>query len=195
MTNPEDLTSVIEGAQRLEQPALEQLVDLYSGRLYGFLYRFTNQRGDAEDLVQEVFVRVVRSIENYEHDGRFEGWLFRIAANLARDRIRHVQRSPHIGSLDSTGTDDAEPPRGAARQSDPVGPRPDRAMELAEDVDRLQVALSELSEPEREVILLRHYSEMSFSEVAETMGTPLGTALARSHRGLTKLRELLESQS
>ena len=67
-------------------------------------------------------------------------------------------------------------------------------MELAEDVDRLQRALENLPETEREVVMLRHYSNLSFAEIAELMGTPLGTALARAHRGLHKLRAMMDNQ-
>ncbi|MCH7813027.1 MAG: sigma-70 family RNA polymerase sigma factor, partial [Planctomycetes bacterium] len=80
----------------------------------------------------------------------------------------------------------------ATQLADPLGPAPDALMQQGEDADRLQQALGELPGAEREVILLRHFSGMSFAEVAEAMGTPLGTALARSHRGLGKLRALLE---
>ena len=188
----DDLASVIRRAQQLEASAFEWLVNAYSGRLYGFLYRLTGRGDDAEELVQEVFVRLVRMISQYEHDGRFEAWLFRIAANLARDRIRRIIRAPEISSLDAGEDEDSD--RSVWRRlGDLSGPSPDGALELAEDVDRLQRCLARLSQPEREVILLRHYSGMSFADIAEAMGTPLGTALARSHRGLAKLREWMES--
>ena len=75
----------------------------------------------------------------------------------------------------------------------PVDRSPARGIEHDETMDRLQAALLELTEPERVVILLRHYGQLSFSEIAEYMETPIGTALARSHRGLEKLRSLMES--
>ena len=88
-----------EDGWQLDRGAFETLVARYSPRLFGFLLRFTADRDDAEDLVQEVFVRLVRTIGDYQHDGRFEAWLFRIAANLARDRGRKISRSPKILSL------------------------------------------------------------------------------------------------
>ena len=188
------LASLIERAQRNDPQAFEALVDLYASRLYGFLYRLTGQREDAEDLVQEVFVRLVRTIDRYQHDGRFEAWLFRIATNLARDRLRRVRRSIGTTSWEALSADSEHGGRAAsgARMEDPSSPAPDRSINLEEDVDRLQHVLAKLPAAEREVILLRHYTQMSFAEIARTMGTPLGTALARSHRGLAKLRRMME---
>src|SRR5262249_20941730 len=144
-------------------------------------------RDDAEDLSQEVFLRLTRMIGRYQDDGRFESWLFRIAANLVRDRARALGRrpgrmDPHAGiRADAQGMDSF------------CGPdeNPGGSLELAEDVDQLTAALARLPAAEREVLMMRHYSDMSFKEIAEAMETPLGTALARAHRGLQRLRELM----
>jgi RNA polymerase sigma factor (sigma-70 family) len=192
MTISHDLATVIEDAQQGRPEAFDVLVNRYASRLYGFLYRLTSDRDDAQELVQEVFVRVVRTIERYEHDGRFEAWLFRIAANLARDRVRRIGRAPGLTSLDapaSRGGEDQAPWEESSRRQDD---RPGARMEAQEDLDRLQQALAGLPDAEREVIMLRHYSDLSFAEIAELMGTPLGTALARAHRGLNKLRSLMK---
>ena len=193
---PEELAAVIERAQRLDPEAYDVLVDAYGQRLFGFLYRFTGSRDQAEDLLQEVFLRVVRTLPRYTHRGRFEGWLFRIAANLVRDRIRQARRTPTMISL-SAGCDDPDDldhvagwDRSAAGEG-----APDAPLIRQEQIDRMQVALDQLSAAEREVIMLRHYSERSFAEIAEMMGTPLGTALARAHRGLAKLRRIVEAEA
>src|SRR5215510_10398391 len=75
-SRPDALAATIRGAQRGDAASLDRLVDEFAGRIYGFLYRMTGSRADAEDLMQEVFVRLVRTIRSYEHDGRFEAWLF-----------------------------------------------------------------------------------------------------------------------
>lgn len=184
-----DLADLIARARLREPAAFDALVTAYGARLYGYFYRLTGSRHDAEDLLQEVFVRLVRMIGQYEHDGRFEGWLFRIATNLVRDRVRRskVSRPTSDGSArDAHG--EAEP---LSERADPAGEVPSASLELAEDIDRLQQAIEQLPEAEREVILLRHFSQLSFRDIAEQMGTPLGTALARAHRGLARLRELM----
>lgn len=96
-------------------------MDLYSARLYGFLCRLTGHREDAEDLVQEVFVRLVRSIAGYVDDGRFESWFFQIALNLARNRVRRAGRSPGMRPLEGGGEDAGE---GQSGSSAPAGPLP-----------------------------------------------------------------------
>ncbi|HNQ22805.1 MAG TPA: sigma-70 family RNA polymerase sigma factor [Phycisphaerae bacterium] len=195
MSSPADLPSMIRRAQRLEPEAFEWLVDAYSARLYGFLWRLTGNRAEAEDLVQEVFVRVVRAIGGYQEDGRFDAWLFRIAANLARDRIRRLHRGREAAFVDE---EEGEEPVEVSREraaTEVVHADPSAALELGEDMERLERALTTLPSAERQVILLRHYGNMSFAEVAEAMGTPLGTALARAHRGLRKLRSVMESEA
>jgi RNA polymerase sigma-70 factor (ECF subfamily) len=188
----EALSAAIQGAQRGDSACLDRLVEHFAGRIFGFLYRMTGSRQDAEDLMQEVFVRLVRMIGVYQHDGRFEAWLFRIAANLARDRVRKLSRSPRLlalvesdaesGSLSGvTSMDDL------ASADEPV----DAGLVREESVDALHAALNELPASEREVIMLRHFSQMTFKEIAEATGVPLGTALARGHRGLAKLREIM----
>ena len=191
MKTADELSDLIHRAQRLDADAFEQLVDAYAPRLFGFLYRLTGHRDDAEELVQEVFVRLVRVLKQYEHDGRFDAWLFRIATNLARDRIRKLTRSPEIASLDVAETG-SEGTSVWDRLGDLTSPPPEQRIEVEEDAGHLEGFLAKLPQAEREVILLRHYTRMSFAEIAEVMGTPLGTALARSHRGLAKLRQWME---
>lgn len=186
-----ELADLIRRAQRREAGAFDALVDLYSTRLYGYFYRLTASRHDAEDLLQELFVRLVRTIDQYEHNDRFDGWVFRIAANLARDRIRRVKRSAVLRGRGSQGADEADP---LDELPDVAIDRPDDSLQRSEQLDRLQEAMQELPEPEREVILLRHFSQMPFREIAATMGTPLGTALARAHRGLARLRNLMTDE-
>lgn len=187
------LEEVILRAQRREPEAFEALIDLYGRRLYGYLYRLTGSRVASEDLLQEVFVRVVRTIEQYTHDGRFDGWVFRIATNLVRDRVRKARRRQTVQTESSISERDGDGSLALAHVADARGERPDEAMDRAEQIDRMQRAIAELPEAEREVICLRHFGQMSFKEIADQMGTPLGTALARGHRGLARLRELMES--
>ena len=193
MANSHELSLIVSRARNRDIDALEILVDRYSARLYGFLFRMTGHPEDAEDMVQEVFVRMVKSIARYEEDGRFEAWLFRIAANLGRDRGRRQKRNPVVGSIDEdsseTAGDHSEHRLGLAQSHQD----PERRMTLTEDIVRLQTALNRLPTEEREVVMLRHYTDMSFAEIADLMASPLGTALARAHRGLAKLRKWMES--
>jgi RNA polymerase sigma-70 factor (ECF subfamily) len=172
-------------ARRRDPEALRELVAAYSARVFGLAYRLTGSRDAAEDIMQETFLRMVRGIEEYDHSGRFEAWLFRISANLARDRARQRGRRGEPCPLDEgiplRARADVDPAAGLARR------------ELG---DKLAVSLARLPAADREVLLLRHYGELSFREIAELLGVPLGTALARAHRAMEKLRvELGEDES
>lgn len=188
-----ELAATIRGAQTGDRACLDRLVEQFADRLYGFLYRLTGSRSDAEDLFQEVFVRVVRVIADYEHDGRFEAWLFRIAANLCRDRVRRISRLPKHHTLEVDDEADGAGAEFISGNSRLGGSSsgPDSRMARAEELDALGSALAQLPDVERTVIMLRHFSQMSFKEIAEVTEVPLGTALARAHRGLGRLRVLM----
>jgi len=185
-----DLEDVLRRAARREPEALDALIDLYSGRVYGLIFRLCGSRDVAEDLLQETFLRVVRNIDAYEHTGKFESWLFRIAGNLARDRARRGKRRGRTASLD-IADDSGDAP--AERLAD-VEPNPVERLDHAEARDRLVECLDRLPDAQREILLLRHYSGLSFAEIAKTLGIPLGTALARAHRALGRLRAEYEGE-
>ncbi len=184
------LADVVARAKRRDPAAFDTLVDLYSARLYGYFYRLTGSRDDADDLLQDLFVRLVRMIRDYEHDDRLDAWIFRIATNLVRDRVRRSRTRRSIGLARGRGEADEDGDVLSSVPDEAAAP-PGARMDTAEQVDRLQSALGQLPEPERQVILLRHFSQLTFREIADLMGTPLGTALARGHRGLARLRELM----
>lgn len=185
------LSELLQRACRREPAALTELIERYSPRVFGLLYRLTRSRDAAEDLLQETFLRVVRTIDRYEHVGRFEAWLFRIAANLARDRARQRARRGDMTPVDVSWADERDQPadHDLVRATDPL----ERVVQR-EAREQLLAALGRLSEPEREIVLLRHYSELSFREIAELLGVPLGTALARAHRALKHLRAHLADE-
>ena len=181
-----DIDALIRGAQAGRADCFDELIDLYANRLYGYFYRSSGSATVAEDLVQDVFLRLIRAIKRYDHREQFEAFLFRIAGNLNRDRIRKSRRSKER----SLALEEDELP--ALTMADAHIHEPLAALEQAEHIDAMQAAMARLPAAEREVIVLRHFSELSFGEIASIMDTPLGTALARAHRGLKKLRSMLE---
>jgi RNA polymerase sigma-70 factor (ECF subfamily) len=188
---PAGLDRLLRRARRRDPQALHQLVDMYSARVFGLLYRLTGSRETAEDLLQETFLRVVRTIPEYRHGGKFEAWLFRIAANLARDHARRLRRHGRPVALEGPGRTGESGGSGLVDAG-----RPDPVAELLkkEAEQRVSAVLQGLSEAEREIILLRHFSELSFREIAELLDIPLGTALARAHRALKRLKAALSEE-
>lgn len=182
--------ALLRRARRRDPAALDSLVQMYSQRVYGLLYRLTGSRETAEDLLQETFLRVVRTIEGYEHDGRFEAWLFRIAANLARDHARRARRWGNSGGPAARYGEGFEGK--LAETPSPVA-EPRQCLSAAEDAERLQACLARLPETDREILLLRHFADLPFREIAEMLGIPVGTALARAHRALARLRREFEA--
>lgn len=183
--DPHALDQLLARARRHDPDALEALVEAYSPRVFGLLYRMARSRSAAEDLMQETFLRMVRGIGAYEHSGRFEAWLFRIAANLARDYIRRRRRRGASASLEQRAVDGED--YSVDVEDRDQAPPPMRLAET-EDVEHLNACLAKLPELDREIILLRHFADLSFREIAETLNVPLGTALARAHRALARLR-------
>ena len=160
-------------------PSWEQIVREHSGRVYRLAYRLTGNQHDAEDLTQEVFVRVFRSLSSYT-PGTFEGWLHRITTNLFLDQVRRKKRI----RFDALG-DDAHD-RLAGRD-----PGPERAYEHAHlDVD-VQHALAQLPPDFRAAVVLCDVEGLAYEEIAATLGIKLGTVRSRIHRGRVQLRAAL----
>lgn len=173
-----ELTQIISGCKSGNADSFAQIVDLYGSRCYGYFYRLTGNRDLSEELLSELFMKLVEKIGSY-HGGAFESWLFRIAANIFHDHLRARQRRNRL--LEGRRSELELMPTGQP-QSD----------ETDEKVDRLQFQLDRLDDDTRELIMLRFYSELSFKEIAALRSEPLGTALSKLHRGLKKLRELME---
>lgn len=203
---PEPLERTLALAAGGDEQAWRRLVAEYGRRVYGLLLRQCGDRDLAEELTQATFVKVAGTLGReggYEERGQFEPWLFRIAINALRDEMRRrgrqarsVDMSPAAQVASGAESDalhaaahQAMAHRAAERAAaDDPAARIDRG----ELVQRLRAAVETLSEPEQRVLHLRHTAGLSFAEIAQTLGEPLGTVLARSHRALGKLRKRLE---
>lgn len=160
-------------------PTWEQIVRDQSARVYRLAYRLTGNRHDAEDLTQEVFVRVFRSLSSYT-PGTFEGWIHRITVNLFLDSVRRRQRI----RFDTLGDDAHDRLPGTD-----VGP--ERAFEHANLDYDVQDALNQLPPDFRAAVVLCDVEGLSYEEISATLGIKLGTVRSRIHRGRAQLRELL----
>ncbi len=181
------LAALVLQCRNGDKGAWDALVEQYWQRLYSYAVHATYSSELATDLVQETFLRVVQKLDRYEDQGKFEAWLFRILVNLVRDNSRSLSRHPvrsgHAGTADQTVDLIDSTPGKAACPSFPA--------EHKEHVDRLYAAMEKLPDLDRQVLLLRHYGDMPFKEIARTLNCPLGTVLARAHRALAKLRVLM----
>ncbi|HLV71544.1 MAG TPA: RNA polymerase sigma factor SigE [Vulgatibacteraceae bacterium] len=171
---------VSAGAMAWTPPTWEEIVDEHSARVFRLAYRLTGNRHDAEDLTQDVFVRVFRSLSSYS-PGTFEGWLHRITTNLFLDRARRRQRI----RFDALGDDAAERLQG--REPTPQQALDDRHL----DAD-IQKALDALAPEYRAAVVLCDIEGLSYEEIAATLNVKMGTVRSRIHRGRAQLREALE---
>lgn len=165
-------------------PSWEEIVRDYSPQVYRLAYRLTGQEADAQDLTQEVFLRVFRSLDSYQ-PGTFGGWLHRITTNLFLDQVRRKQRQRTW----ALGAYDGDAPRAG------VNDEPERGFEMANlDVD-IQAALAALPPEYRVAVVLRDLEDLTYEEIAEVLGVSLGTVRSRIHRGRSRLREALAHRS
>jgi RNA polymerase sigma-70 factor (ECF subfamily) len=159
-------------------PSWDDVVRTHSARVYRLAYRLTGNRHDAEDLTQEVFVRVFRSLSSYT-PGTFEGWLHRITTNLFLDMVRRKARI-RFDAL----PDDAERLPGK-------DPGPAQIYDDTHFDDDVQAALDALPPDFRAAVVLCDLEGLSYEEIAATLGIKIGTVRSRIHRGRTQLREAL----
>jgi RNA polymerase sigma-70 factor, ECF subfamily len=161
-------------------PSWEKIVFEHSGRVYRLAYRLTGNRHNAEELTQEVFVRVFRSLSSFT-PGTFEGWLHRITTNLFLDQMRRRQRIRFDALVEDA--DERLPGR-----ADLV---PERAWEHNNLDHDIQEALDTLAPEFRAAVVLCDIEGLSYEEIAATLGVKLGTVRSRIHRGRTQLRKAL----
>jgi RNA polymerase sigma-70 factor (ECF subfamily) len=176
MVNSDDLAQLIIGCKSGDSKCFSQIVDMYASRCYGYFYRLTGNKDLSDELLSELFVKLVEKIASYK-GGSFEGWLFRVASNIFHDYLRSKQRRKkmldvHKVQIESEIT---EPKKSGNEQ-----------------FDLLEIQLKRMDADTRELIMLRFYSQLSFKEIAKMRSEPIGTTLAKLHRGLKKLRELMQ---
>ena len=173
-----------------DEGAFETLYRRYEKPIFSFIYRMVLSAEDAEDLCQETFLKVVRAKKKYRASAKFKTWLFHIALNLCRDRIRRMKFRSHLSlssPVFSQGSEEIQ-----LRQSvcDPSSD-PTKRAQTDEMNTLVRQAFTKLPEQERTVVILRQYHALKFSEIAEIMNFPLGTAKSLNHRGCEKLMKAL----
>ena len=168
--------ALMAAAQAGDDGALARLIARYRRPLYGFLWRRTSH--DVDDLFQETWLRVVRSIQRFDTDRRFSTWLFQIANNLCRDRGRRL--AADLRKREAFSHTDRAAKATAAASTDAL------------DAAGLLAALSDL---QREVVVLRYYQQRSEAETAEILGIPKGTVKSRLHAAIASMRREVSKAS
>lgn len=166
--------------------ALKALYDRYGGGVLNFTLRYTNNKEISEDVLQETFTRVWFASHTFNPDrGTFKAWLFTIGINISRNEMTKKRYTFQYLDLDEITVGDEEKGRSHEEPSHDI-------LEKTELEDTISKALARLNPFLKEVVILKHYHKMKFSEIAEITNTPVGTLKARFHNALGQLRKLLE---
>jgi RNA polymerase sigma-70 factor (ECF subfamily) len=171
--------------------AFETLLERYQNRLVGILFHLVGNRDEAEDLCQEVFLRIYKARKGYRARAKFSTWLFTIANNLALNHLRSKGRNPNVPIGGTTGSH-SKAVAAVAQQLVGREGTPSTQMRQAELADLVREALAVLSEDQKLAVLLNKFEEMSYAEIADVMGRSPAAIKSLLARARNQLREQLE---
>ena len=175
-------TEMISRCQQGDQEALKEIYDKYHKKVYRIAYGVVRQREDALDVVQEVFIKLFRSIKNFQGRSHFYTYLYRMVMNTAIDHTRKLGKK-FASSLDEEGS--FEPSDGAEKG-------PERVFLQKELEERVKRAMDKLPAEQKAALIFRDTEGLSYQEMAEAMGCSIGTVMSRLHYGRKKMQELLK---
>jgi len=175
-------TDVISRCQRGDQEALKEIFDKYHKKVYSIAYGVVRQREEALDIVQEVFIKLFRSIKDFRGRSQFYTYLYRMVMNTAIDHTRKAGKQ-FVSSLDEEGSFEPadEPEKG-----------PEKILLQKELEEKVKLAMNELPAEQRAALVFRDVEGLSYQEMAEAMGCSIGTVMSRLHYGRKKMQELLK---
>jgi len=167
--------------------ALEVLIDRYQEKIFTSIHILVKDRYLAEDLFQDVFIKIIDTLRSnrYNEEGKFLPWAMRIGHNLCVDHFRKVNRTPAITTVDA---------RDIFEVINVVGDNADKGIIREQDYGQVRAVLNLLPTEQREVIVLRHYAEFSFRQIAEATNCTLNTALGRMRYGLLNMRRIISEK-
>ena len=181
-------SSLVSRCLRGDETAWEELVQLNTRKVYGLCYRFTGSGSEAQDLTQEVFLRIFRTLRTFRSaEGSFGTWLARVTRNLLIDHYRRTRQERVTDSIE-----EQLPMLEEAGATASV--RPDHGLAGREASEILQATLQRLSPDLREAVILRDLQEMEYREIAAVLQIPEGTVKSRINRGRAELGRLLRKQ-
>ncbi|KKO53127.1 RNA polymerase sigma factor SigW [Paenibacillus sp. DMB20] len=174
-------------ARKGDQRAFAEIVELYKDKIFHLAYRMLNNRHEAEDIVQETFLRVYKNLDRYDENQKFSTWIYRIGTNLCIDRLR--KRKPSY-SLDADMNDQEGMDGYSMIPSDDRSPETE--MLLSETQRIIHDSIESLPAKYKTIMLLRYIQDLSLQEISEVLDLPVTTIKTRVHRGREFLRKKLE---
>lgn len=184
---------LIAAFKRGDIEALGLLIERHKAALYGYLLRVTGRREAADDVFQEVWLKLARKPETYRERDKFKAWIFTVARNAAMNYFRSENsRRAVVSSEGELPQSAAESGAGMLDAAVSTEPGPHEIFENKVLGEKIAAAFGQLSPEQREIFYLRHYSDLSFREIAQMLGVPIGTVLARMSRATALLRDEFE---
>jgi RNA polymerase sigma-70 factor (ECF subfamily) len=172
--------------------AWEEIVRTMNRRIYNICYRFAGSPTDAEDLTQEVFIKIYRTLGSFDSSkAGFNTWVTTVTRNLLVDHFRKTKNDRATDSIDDSGSEDDER-QSLSQQLEDQGPSPDTQLERRETKELVHSALQKLSPELREAVILRDLQDMDYREIAIALKVPEGTVKSRINRGRAELARLLQ---
>jgi RNA polymerase sigma-70 factor (ECF subfamily) len=180
---------LVERLKRHDEAAFNAFVIRYQDRVFRILLRMLGDRAEAEDLAQEVFISIFKAIESFRGDSQLSTWVYRVASNHCRNRLKYLARRRQK-LMDDFDEEHVAAAQGAF-SPDREG-TPDRLLEARQTESLLEEGLSRLDDEQRELVVLREVEHLSYEEIMAITGLPEGTVKSRLHRARSALREHLE---
>jgi RNA polymerase sigma-70 factor (ECF subfamily) len=172
-----------------DERAFRELVEAHRDRVFNISYRMLGNREEAQDVAQEVFITVFKTIDTFREEAKFSTWLYRVTVNHCKNRIKYLSRR-HDRDRDQLD-DDVQATNGAIA-TPMLAAQPDRALEGMQNEVLLEAAIKTLDEDQRTVIILRDVEELSIEEICEITELADGTVKSRLHRARLALRKKLQ---
>ncbi len=182
-TDQELITQYLDGNER----AFEELLTRHKSKIYTSIYLFVKDQSLAEDIFQEVFIKIINTLRSgkYNHEGKFVQWAMRIAYNMCVDQFRRKKRRPQVSPTETFDIFDV------LHISDD---NMETSMIKSQTHQRIRQLVDMLPPEQREVVILRHYADMSFKEIAQLTRVSINTALGRMRYALINIRKMVEEK-
>jgi RNA polymerase sigma-70 factor (ECF subfamily) len=180
---------LIRRLQKRDERAFEEMVRLYQHKVYNLVYRMLGSQEEAEDVAQEGFVTVFKAIDSFRGEAKFSTWLYRIAANHCKNRMKYLGRRFHkaTGELNEAAEREMQDAQPSAMRPHIDGP--DAILEGLELERSVQAGIAQLDEEHRVLVILRDVEDLSYEEISSITGLELGTVKSRLHRARLQLKD------
>lgn len=186
---------LVERLKRRDEAAFTELIRLYEKRIFQLVLRMLGDRGEAEDVAQDVFLTVFKSIDSFRGDSKLSTWLYRVATNHCKNRIKYLDRRARGKKTELDDLSEHDRVESASMSASAHVARPDQQAEANQMEALMRRAIGELDEEQRELVILRDVENLSYEEIQAITGLPEGTVKSRLHRARLSLAKTVRAAS